>query len=497
MKLSEDQKIEAVELLAEIEHRNTINPLLLHKYFPLQQLFAEDPTKTKFVCGGNRAGKSEGVARYVIEKCLSKDKQRWWVAGTTFQDSVTIQQTKIWGLCPKHRIKYGKYDVVNGFVNRKLLFDNGSLIVFKSFDQGRETFQGAGLHGVWLDEEPPLDIYQECKMRLLDFSGEMVVSMTSIRGMTELVTEIFEEYDTIKSQYADLVDKELPRIAVHGNTKLYFLWTQENIFINQERVIEEAKLLTTQEITSRIYGLPTTLTGRIYVKFNKQIHVLSSIEDMPAGKYTLYHVLDPHDRKPWFMTWWAVHRTGSCYCVDEYPNRNFNEMTFDDKTYEEYSEVIKAKERYLLGLFGVKEIHKRIIDPNFGNKTVQLVKRQGGSASTTPKKELAKRDLYYVDSNDALESGHLKVREGLHYEEKDGEIIVHPKLYWIATCDNSIRHMSRYSRKDIEGADGDVKDKVAPQEKYKDGADNTRYFYMSNPQYVEDRVVEEENKKRY
>jgi hypothetical protein len=39
------------------------------------------------------------------------------------------------------------------------------VLAFKSYEKGREKWQGETLHGVWFDEEPPLDIYTEGKTR--------------------------------------------------------------------------------------------------------------------------------------------------------------------------------------------------------------------------------------------------------------------------------------------------------------------------------------------
>ena len=36
-----------------------------------------------------------------------------------------------------------------------------SVLSFKSYERGREKWQGETLEGVWFDEEPPLDIYTE------------------------------------------------------------------------------------------------------------------------------------------------------------------------------------------------------------------------------------------------------------------------------------------------------------------------------------------------
>ena len=467
----------------ELQYRRKINPLAFFENLGLQKEFGEDSAKKKFLFGGNRSGKTEKGAEYVLKKMLAKPKQRWWLCAKTFQDSINIQQRKIWKLLPKNKIKYARFDEVNGFTNRKIILSNGSLGMFKSYDQEREAYQSDDVDGIWFDEEPPFDIEKESRMRLLDRDGEMIFTMTSLKGVTDLIQDLFEGYDTIKSQYAPRLRKTLPRIAVKEGVKFYFLWTVENPHINQARTSYEIKFMTREEVKSRIYGMPINLTGKIYMKFSSDVHVIP-FENVPFNKITLYHVLDPHDRKPWAMVWIAMHITGTSYVVDEYPERNFNEMYSDNKTYEEYVKIVWEKEEGLRAIFG-KKVSKRIIDPNFGNKTVQLAERQGGQASTTPKKELSKRGLYFRDGIDALEAGHLAVRQALHWESKQGEIVMQPKIFITDNCLNTARHLSRYSRGDILTSDGDVKDKVKPKEKFKDFCDCVRYYMMSNPRYVD------------
>lgn len=469
--------------IAEYRHRKKVNPLFFFEPLDMQKRFRECKAKIKGIFGGNRSGKTEEGAEYVVTKCRNKPKQRWWCSAETFSDSVNIQQRKINELLPVNEIKYGKYDEINGFTNRKLLFKNGSIVIFKSYDQGREAFQGEDLDGIWNDEEPPYEIYREQRMRLLDRDGEMIFTMTSLKGITDLVQEIYEDHDVIEAQHAPLIDKVVPREVDKNGMRFFMLWTTENPYIDQDRALFEAKLLTLAEKTARIYGVPMNLSGKIYMAFNKNVHVIS-FEDVPDGMYTLYMVLDPHDRKPWAISWHAISKTNTCYTIAEYPERDFNEMLFDDKTYAEYVEIIKQKEKVICEVFGTK-IHKRILDPNFGNKTVQLAERQGGQAKTTPKKELEKRGLRFTDGIDAVEAGHLKVREWLHWEEKNNEIVVQPKWYICDDCINTITHHSRYSRKDLNTADGDVKDNVKPKEKYKDFCDLNRYLFMAHPIYVE------------
>lgn len=481
--LPPEKKTEAYQLIKELGNYQKLFPLLFHDSLPMQGKFSSDGAKKKFLFGGNRSGKTECGAAYVNNKCTSKNYQRWWCVSETFQDSVNIQQRKIWNLAPKLEINYGKYDEINGFTNRKLQFKNRSLITFKSYDQGVDSFRSDDIDGVWFDEEPPLEIYKETLMRLIDRDGEVIITMTSLKGITELLEEIFQDHDVFESQYAPLIKRDVPRVIEKNGVRIYFLWTTDNPHIDQSRMDDEAKLLTYQEKAARIYGLPMNLSGKIYPSFNRDVHVIK-FDDLPDGRYSLYNIIDPHDRKPWAIIWLAVHITGSLYVVDEYPSdRNFNELLFDDKTYDDYARLVKEHEDVLKDIFNTG-IQKRICDPNFGNKTVQLAERQGGQAKTTPIKELKKRGLYYKDGIDALEAGHLKVRELLQWEAKDGEIVVQPKLFVLDSCLNTIRHLSRYSRKDIMSGDGDEKDKVKPMDKYKDFCDCVRYAAMADLRYI-------------
>ncbi len=482
---SEEAIAEVREIARALSILKKKNPLYFFKPLPKQSLFEKCLAKIKILFGGNRSGKSEEGAFYVIQKCLAKPKQRWWAVAETEEVSVNVQQRKIWELLPKDKVRYAYYDEINGFRNGKVVFSNGSMIRFKTYKQGREAFASDDLDGIWNDEEPPFEIYKEQKMRLLDRDGEMIFTMTSLKGITELMQELFEDHDIIEAEYSPLVEETLPRIVEKNGVRSFMLWTTENPHISQDRLKEDMKVMTRQEIKNRILGIPMNLSGRIYPSYNKKIHKIP-MANIPTKQVCIWHVLDPHDRKPWFATWWVVDKMGHAYCAREYPwRRNFNEIEFDDKSIEDYANLFKKIELELIETYG-RPVSKRIIDPNFGNSTVQKAQRTAdGQAKTTLIKELKKCGLNYQDGIDLLETGHIQVRKQLHYEEKNGVLIVHPNFYIGEDCENMDRHMSRYSRKDIETADGDIKDKVGPQEKYKDGADNARYFWMANPHYIE------------
>lgn len=71
-----------------------------------------------------------------------------------------------------------------------------SLLMFKSYDQGREKWQGDTVDGVWLDEEPPADIYSEALTRTNATGGFVMFTATPLLGMTEVVGQFFPEPTT-------------------------------------------------------------------------------------------------------------------------------------------------------------------------------------------------------------------------------------------------------------------------------------------------------------
>lgn len=63
-----------------------------------------------------------------------------------------------------------------------------SVLAFKSYEKGREKWQGETLHGVWYDEEPPLDVYTEGKTRTNATGGIVIVTFTPLLGMSDVVS---------------------------------------------------------------------------------------------------------------------------------------------------------------------------------------------------------------------------------------------------------------------------------------------------------------------
>jgi phage terminase large subunit-like protein len=73
-----------------------------------------------------------------------------------------------------------------------------STLQFKSYDQGREAFQGTRQHRIHLDEEPKLEIYTECLLRLMstvpgEANGTLVLTETPLLGVSDLMITFLPE----------------------------------------------------------------------------------------------------------------------------------------------------------------------------------------------------------------------------------------------------------------------------------------------------------------
>jgi phage terminase large subunit-like protein len=70
-----------------------------------------------------------------------------------------------------------------------------SVLAFKSYEKGREKWQGETLNGTWYDEEPPADIYSEGVTRTNALSGINIVTFTPLKGWSDVVQLFLTDAD--------------------------------------------------------------------------------------------------------------------------------------------------------------------------------------------------------------------------------------------------------------------------------------------------------------
>lgn len=68
-----------------------------------------------------------------------------------------------------------------------------SICLFKAYEQGEEKFMGKSLDFIWLDEEPPGNIYTQCITRTADSNGLVLMTFTPESGMTSTVNQFLND----------------------------------------------------------------------------------------------------------------------------------------------------------------------------------------------------------------------------------------------------------------------------------------------------------------
>jgi phage terminase large subunit-like protein len=187
------------------------------RFFAAGGLLNDDGTmmfRQRLIMAGNRIGKTEAGAYEVTCHLTGRyphwwsgrrfdEAGAWWCAGDTGETTRNILQTALWGppeaprtgMLPAHLIHHSSGSENQGLDTVWIEHVTGKLasLAFKSFDQGRRSFQGTAKQGVWLDEEAPSAIRAECLLRLMTTDGVLLQTFTPLNGLTPGIVEFLED----------------------------------------------------------------------------------------------------------------------------------------------------------------------------------------------------------------------------------------------------------------------------------------------------------------
>ena len=168
----------------------------------------------------------------------------------------------------------------------------------ESCDQGREKFQGTSLDFVWFDEEPPKDVYEECRMRVLDKRGDIFGTMTPLKGLTFIYDEIYLNKNNSPEVWCEFME-----------------WA-DNPFLDKEEVEALSSCLSEDALESRRYGHFKSSSGLVYTEFDQNVHVIQPFEIPSEWQDTIS--IDPGLNNPLSAHWYAVDYDGNVYVVAEH-----------------------------------------------------------------------------------------------------------------------------------------------------------------------------------
>jgi phage terminase large subunit-like protein len=228
--LSPVHKAQVLDMIREAERRGRqhkidtyypdTGPLRRELYQKHLEFFRAGATyRERCALAANRIGKTEGMGGYETALHLTgqypdwwegrrfEHAVRWWAAGKTNETTRDIVQAKLFG--PVHgegtvhkgvsgtglvrgncigdiTWKQGVQNLIDT-VKVKHVSGEWSMLGMKSYQQGRGSFEGTEQDGIWLDEEPPLEIYGECLVRTATTNGMVFLTFTPLEGVTGTV----------------------------------------------------------------------------------------------------------------------------------------------------------------------------------------------------------------------------------------------------------------------------------------------------------------------
>lgn len=329
---------------------------------PVLREFTDD-IKIFGVLGGNRSGKTELGAFLAVVWALGKEffqgEPVWefikdlpvppppsniWVVGLDFP---TLRDV-IW----REKLRLGRNHPP--FVPRdsaivkkvsdsdyQIFFTNGSMITGKSADSGREKFQGASVNLIWIDEEPEVDVYDECYQRTIDCNGKIFITLTPLSDINSGVRTpwVFDLYEK----------------AMRGQHNLKFsaLSMLDNPFVpSNEKEEAKKKWAGHPEEQARLYGGFVRRSGLVYPMWSPAIHMVPRFR-IPANWGPKIVSIDPADTGTTAALWAVVDPFGNLYLTDEYYE--------SDKVISDHASDIMLRN-------GGRSIDIWMIDPKYGSQ---------------------------------------------------------------------------------------------------------------------------------
>lgn len=164
--------------------------------------------------GANRSGKSLGIC-YEVTLHLTGWYPHWW-EGYRFEKPVTFWSAGEDGKSVRESLQvhyagsmteFGQGIIPGNLIEGRTMSSGHaeaieslsirhpkgfSRLLFKSYEQGRKSFQAAKIDGIQFDEEPPQPIYSEGSTRVMatepgQENGLVMCGFTPLKGLSEVV----------------------------------------------------------------------------------------------------------------------------------------------------------------------------------------------------------------------------------------------------------------------------------------------------------------------
>lgn len=281
--------------------------------------------------GGNRSGKTELGAVICVAWLLGKeyfrDSDLWafvehlpipeppnniWVVGLDFP---TVRDV-IWREKLRHGREHPGLLPKDETVIRKVsdsefqvFAANGSILTGKSADSGREKFQGASVDLVWIDEEPEVEVFDECYQRTIDCGGKILLTLTPLADIASGV-RIPWVHDLYEEAQAGKKDVKFVNLSVLDNPYVP----------DEEKVKLQEKWRGHPEERARLYGEFFSKSGLVYNMWAPRLHQIAPFPIPREWKRVVS--IDPAATGTTAAIWGAFDPNGNMFLYREYYERD-------------------------------------------------------------------------------------------------------------------------------------------------------------------------------
>lgn len=283
----------------------------IYMYVPhtKQVLFHSARERVRLYIGGNRSGKTVGGCVEDIFRLRGEHPFqpvppapiRGRVVGVSYQEGIKeilLPEFARW--LPPSDLINGSWEDSYAKGDRKLTLANESTCEFMSYDQDLQKFAGTSRHFIHFDEEPPKDIYDECRMRLVDTGGCAYITMTPVEGMTWVFDDIYQK-----------------GLVPGGNIIVIQIDSSENPYITESELELVIGDLDDDSKKARKEGKFVAFGGLAYTSFRPDIHIIPALSTSQLDRlkntevWTQYGSMDHGLNNPTAWLWHAASRPGN------------------------------------------------------------------------------------------------------------------------------------------------------------------------------------------
>lgn len=281
---------ELLRLLAEREKRKAYNKLRFFEPYDWQAAFmaASKENRQKLAMCANQVGKTATGAIETAYHLTGLYPEGWegrrfdrpvkaWACGMTNNSTRDVVQSELLGeagnpevlgtgaiprscigeTTRKPGVPHALDSVLVQHHDKNGNPDGWSRLGFMSYEMGHEKYMGQRLDWIWLDEEPPSDIFTQCVTRTTSTKGIVSMTFTPEAGMTQVVQDFMHDIKPgqflIQATWEDVTERrdDQGNIIKRGH-------------LTQELIEQLLSVYSPHEREMRTKGIPIFGSGAVF-----------------------------------------------------------------------------------------------------------------------------------------------------------------------------------------------------------------------------------------